>query len=77
MAERVADFQEILAKKDEAVVAVLDPWDQLSSRCFGDSIAMGAPKMDVLLVKNASIKWMITRGTPILGNLYIWKTIFF
>ena len=40
---------------------------------LGVSIVMGvAQKWMVEFMENTNIKWMATRGTPILGNLHVW-----
>ena len=37
---------------------------------MGGSINGGIPKWIVYFIENTTLKWMITRGTPISGNLY-------
>ena len=39
------------------------------------SMAMGIPKIGWFIRDNANLKWMITRGTLILGNPHIDKSM--
>jgi hypothetical protein len=44
---------------------------------MGVSINGGTPRAGCVSIENQNLKWMMTRGTPILGNLHmnIWENM--